>query len=111
MKKQKNTIPYRHGDVPIHPIKELKGEKIKHNGSHILAWGDKTGHNHTITVSDVSLMDVYKISENTWCLDLRSTATVTHPEHKTLTIEPGWYFVGREREIDPFTQAVRQVID
>jgi hypothetical protein len=102
---------YRHGDVPFHPIEELKGKKIKHNGEHILAWGDKTGHNHKIIVEDPTTLDIYQVSENTWCLDLRSNATVTHPEHKTLEIIPGRYFVGREREVDPFTQAVRQVID
>lgn len=106
-----NMTHYRHGDVPIHPITELKGEKVNHSGSHILAWGEKTGHNHTITVEDPTTLDIYKVSDNTWCLDLRSQATVTHPEHKTLILVPGRYFVGREREIDPFTQVARQVID
>ena len=71
------------GDIPFHPFNgEIKGTKVKHNGSVVLALGEKTGHKH-----------------------------VTHNQHGTLTIAPGTYRVGQEREVDHFAQVTRKVID
>lgn len=105
------TNAYRHGDVPLHKTDKIEGKKIKHDGSVILAWGEKTGHNHQLAVADPSTMDVYQVSENTWCIELRAQGTLTHPEHKKLIIDEGIWFVGREREYDWFQHTERKVID
>lgn len=102
---------YRHGDVPFFKTEKIEGTKVEHKGSQIVAWGEATGHNHQISVADKNDMDVYKITENEWTIVLRTEGTLTHPEHKTLTIAPGTYRIGREREMDWFTEQTRKVID
>ena len=101
----------RHGDVSVHKTDKVEGKKQKHNGSVILAWGETTGHNHQIVVENPVNLEVYRISENEWTLVLKSEAKLTHPEHKTLTIQPGTWRVGKEREVDWFSQTTREVID
>ena len=101
----------RHGDVPLHKTDKVEGTKKKHNGSVILAWGETTGHNHQLTVERPQDMQVYQINENEWTIILSSEGTLTHPEHKTLKIAPGTWRVGREREVDHFSQTTRKVID
>lgn len=101
----------RHGDVPLHKTDKVEGDKQNHEGSVILAWGETTGHNHQLTVENPTDLEVYKITDNEWTLVLKSEGKLTHPEHKTLTIPPGTWRVGREREVDWFTQTTRKVID
>lgn len=103
---------YRHGDVDISPIEKVEGEKLKHKGSFILAEGETTGHNHVITVLNVEDMDVYKTSDGGYILTLRAEGTLTHPEHKPLSIPKGNHYIGKEREVDHFAGSVtRKVID
>lgn len=101
------------GDVPFHPYKgEITGTLTKHNGSVILALGEQTGHKHVITVPKVEDMTVYRLADGGWIVDLRSNATVTHEEHGPITVAPGLYRVGKEREVDHFADSVvRQVVD
>lgn len=101
----------RHGDVPLHQTDKIEGQKKTHKGSVILAWGEATGHNHTLTVENPKDMLVYQISENEWTIVLTAPGTLTHPEHKTLTVEPGTWRVGREREFDWFSMATKKIID
>lgn len=102
---------YRHGDVNLVPTKKVKGELQTHDGSFILAWGEATGHNHTITVNDPTKMKVHKLKNGAWLLTLEDVGTLVHPEHKPLEIPIGTYRVGGEREKDWFSMAVRRVID
>lgn len=101
---------YRHGDLPITPVTELNGTKITHHGSYVLALGEATGHKHIITAQP-DMMDIYDIGNGMFMLDLRSEATISHEEHHTITLPPGKYRVGREREYDHFAHIQRQVID
>jgi len=102
---------YRHGDVPITSTKEVKGKKVAHNGSWILAEGEVTGHHHVITTPRIEDMDIHDCGNGLWTLVLREEGTLTHPEHKTLKIPAGVYSVGREQEYDYFQKAIRRVID
>lgn len=101
------------GDIPFAPYHgKIEGELVKHNGSHILALGEKTGHKHVISVPDPKDMTIYKTEIGEWIVDLRATGTVTHNQHGTITLEPGVYRVGREREIDWFSQGIeKKVVD
>lgn len=102
---------YRHGDVPITSTSKITGKKIKHNGSHILAEGETTGHHHVITTPNLDDMDIYDAGNGLWTLVLRAQGTLTHPEHKTLSIPAGTYSVGREQELDWFSLKTRRVLD
>jgi hypothetical protein len=100
------------GDIPFAPYTgEIKGKEFKHNGSVVLALGEKTGHKHVITVPDITDMDAYKCADGGWILTLRKEGTLTHNQHGALTIAPGTYRVGQEREHDYFAEVTRQVID
>jgi len=100
----------RHGDVDIFQItkEEVKGEILKHKGSFILAEGETTGHHHVITADK---MEIRK-TEHGYILTLKSDGTLTHPEHKTLVIPKGDYYVDKEREVDHFGSGVeRKIVD
>ena len=100
------------GDIPFYPYAgELQGELYNHNGSVILALGEHTGHKHVISVPKVEDMVVYKLPTGGWLLDLKTEGVVKHEQHGTITIAPGRYRVGQEREVDHFAGVTRQVID
>ena len=102
---------YRHGDILFRPIKEeLKGNKVAHTESFTVALGEATGHHHVITVENPDNLDIVETPMG-YVLTLKSEGTLTHEEHGTLTIAPGIYQVGREREHDWFAKSTRQVID
>ncbi len=99
------------GDVPFYDVQKVKGKKLKHNGSFVLALGETTGHKHVITVERPDQMEVRQLENGQYILVLTAPGTVTHEEHHPITIDPGTYRVGREREKDWFSLAIRQVID
>lgn len=100
------------GDVPIYPYSgEFKGEKVDHNGSLTLAYGEATGHHHTISVQNINDMEAIKLADGGWLLKLKTEGTLVHQEHLPIKVSPGIYRIGREREKDWFSLAVRKVID
>lgn len=100
----------RHGDVPLLEVTKVEGKVVKHNGSQVIAWGEKTGHNHTISVENLDDMEVRETS-NGFILVLKAEGKLTHPEHKTLIIPPGTYRSFHEREHDYFQKSTRRVLD
>ena len=107
-------MKFKHqGDITFVPFNgKITGEVIKHKGSVVLALGEKTGHKHTITTLNVDDMDVWKELDGGWTISLKTEAQVKHDEHATITIAPGIYRVGNEREVDWFAEGVtRQVVD
>lgn len=104
---------YRHqGDVTIHEFSEkIEGEKVNHNGSLTLAFGEATGHHHTISVPKIDDMDAVKTSDGGWLLTLRAEGTLVHQEHKPIVIPVGTYRIGHEREKDWFALTTRRVVD
>lgn len=104
---------YAHqGDVTFHPYKKkIVGEKTQHNGSLTLAWGEATGHNHVVTVPDITDMDAIRLPDGGWLLTLRAPGTIRHQEHHPITLAPGKYRVGGEREKDWFALSTRRVVD
>lgn len=102
---------YRHGDIILQKSKNEPGEKIKHQGSFVLAEGETTGHKHVISVPKLEDMIVTRLSDGSVLLTLKTDGTLTHEEHKTLPIKKGTYKVVREREYDYFSLQTRRVID
>ena len=101
----------RHGDIPLHPYAgEVKGKEIKHNGSFVVAEGETTGHMHVVKVAEPQFMRVVQNDRGTFLI-FEKEATISHQEHKTITIQPGTYRVGKERTKDWFTLTTRKVQD
>lgn len=101
----------RHGDISFHPIPKAKGEVIKHNGSFAVELGETTGHAHRLTVKNKNDLVIKKDKNGNFYFELLSEGTITHEEHKSLTIPKGIYKKVKEREVDHFQGIVRQVLD
>lgn len=102
---------YRHGDISLHPSSEVLGEKVKHNGSFVLAEGETTGHKHVISVPSVDDMEIFRTPEGGYFMRLKTEGTITHEEHRKVKVAPGVYKMVNEREFDWFSKATRKVID
>ena len=97
---------YQQGDLLIQKITdEIKGKPLSHR---ILARGEVTSHTHRVSNGDVELY------EQDGVLYLRvnsSTATVTHEEHRPITLPQGDFIIRRVREYDHFEEEARTVRD
>ena len=96
---------YQQGDVIILRTNSIKGKKLNHL---TLAYGEHTGHHHTITKGDAELYE----HEGTLFLKVKSDeAELTHQEHKTIVLPKGDYQINRVREYDHFVEEARRVQD
>ena len=100
---------YRHGDVLIKQIEELPRGETKKVTSQVLAWGEVTGHHHTLSCAEAFTV-MQGFNEQKY-FELTEPATLTHQEHHALTIAPGAYEIVMEREHDYFNEEMRQVLD
>lgn len=95
---------YQQGDVIL--VKgDIKGKRLNHL---TLAFGEHTGHHHTITKGDAEL---YEDNGTLYLRVLSDKASLTHQEHQTLTIPKGDFIVKRVREYDHFAEEARRVQD
>lgn len=106
-------MQFKHqGDIPFYPFNgKIIGKKVKHTGSVTLALGEHTGHKHVISVLDHNDLEAWKQLDGGWIITLKTEGTLVHNQHGTLTIAPGTYRVGQEREVDWFAEVTRKVID
>ena len=101
---------YRQGDILI--IEALdgtapEGKPVVKNGKSVLAEGEATGHFHEMTAETTQLYGV-DTDERRW-LVVEEETELTHPEHNTINIAPGTYWVVYQREYAP--QEIRRVLD
>lgn len=95
--------PIRHGDINLSPTTKKPGTKqVK---SFVLAEGETPGHLHKLTGS------VAVIENDTTYFEVLESTELDHPEHGVIVIEPGVYKVWREKERDPYLNAIRTVRD
>ena len=94
----------------LHPLKDApKGlKKIQQGKQYVLAIGEHTGHKHLLVADRVS---VHKDEQGVIYLNINGTAIVTHEEHKQISVVPGWYRLGNEREFDYYLGEIAQVQD
>jgi len=93
------------GDVLIKSTKKIMGQKLSHL---TLAYGEATGHHHTITEGDAELYE----HEGTLFLKVASeTALLTHQEHNVVTIPKGNWEIGIVKEFDHLSKEQRNVRD
>jgi hypothetical protein len=95
------------GDVIIDEIKRIPEGALAVDHK-ILAEGEVTGHLHAVTEGDVQLFEkagILYMKVNS------ETATITHNEHKPVTVPKGIYTNRKVREYDIFTEQEREVRD
>ena len=104
---------YRHGDISFHPLKELPKnlKKVEHNGMWIAAYGEVTGHKHIVKERENDSFFLYQDEKGNFILDVQKPVTITHEEHKTITIKKGFYIKEQEREYDYFELKSMKVLD
>ena len=103
----------RHGDIPLHPIKEVdtkKFKKIEFSGKFVLREGETTGHKHVLDAPKIKV-DIYQDAQGRYIMNLKGEATVSHEEHGTIVLPVGWYVAGFEQERDWFAESTRRVVD
>jgi len=94
------------GDIPIIKIekedKQVKYTKI--TSPLVVAEGESTGNRHLLVAEKGSDVEIAK-DERGYFLKVNSgQATITHEEHKPITIENGLYFVGEQVEYDELNE-------
>lgn len=93
------------GDCLLKPIQTCDFKTRKQDN--VLLAGEATGHYHRVTEGD---FDLYQ-EANRIVLNAITSCTVTHEEHKPITIPPGIYEVDQVREFDHLEKTMRRVID
>ena len=95
---------YRQGDVLLVPINEIPKQATKASAKYrrlVLAYGEATGHHHSIADSDhVALMELPSQNE-LFLLVKEGDALLEHQEHAKIMVPPGAYRVVIQREYDP----------
>lgn len=108
MKKQ-NPI-YRQGDVLIQRVGSIPKNVTAEtpvNGRIILAYGEATGHHHSL---EADAADWWKSADkDEQFIDVKTDTAVVHQEHSKIDLTPGKYRVTRQREYSP--EAIRNVAD
>ena len=100
---------YRQGDVLLVKVTKPKGLKKQQakNGRHILAYGEATGHHHSVLAEEAELL-LDKDGEM-FLQAMSDAVALEHQEHATLTLPKGTYKVIRQREYHPLE--LRRVAD
>ena len=92
---KKSTIP-----KGTKKVKKVKGKTI-------LAYGEATGHHHSIAEKGATLWQL----KGDLYLEVTEPVTISHDEHKPLPIPEGVYKIGRVKEYDYVQEMERKVID
>jgi hypothetical protein len=88
-------------------------KKVKpDNGRAVVAYGEVTGHHHSISLADYPHTELYKKEEDNtskFVLAVKETTTLVHQEHAPITLTPGIYIGAIQTEYDP--EGERRVLD
>jgi hypothetical protein len=100
MKKQDQ---YYQGDVGLIRVAKLPDKAKRSEGiianRFVLAYGEATGHHHTLHGPNVTRYEVKEGEELVSYVEIaEALAELDHQEHGTITVEPGIYKVTRQRE-------------
>lgn len=94
---------FRQGDVLITRIARLP-EGLNERQSKIILAGEVTGHAHRLVEGRI-----LEGARGALFLEVLQHTQVVHEEHNSLTLEPGYYQITRQREYMP--EAIRDVED
>lgn len=99
---------FQQGDVLGVKIDLLpKGERKNITQKRLVVAHGESGHSHVIEDSSGTM---FQIGERFY-VELEKAATLTHEEHKPITLSPGIWEIGRVQEYDWLSKMQRQVID
>jgi hypothetical protein len=102
---------YQQGDVLLKQRKRFpaNAKKLKPKArGWVVAEGEATGHAHVLDVPDVEMRE--DANGIIW-VKVNAPSEIRHEEHDAQVIAPGVYEVGIVREVDPFTEEIREVMD
>jgi len=99
----------RQGDILLVPVENLPDgltEVPREEGKIVLAEGEATGHLHMIEAPEATFLatDLGEIEGRYLVIEAQAATAdaagvaLEHPEHDTVTLEPGNYEVRRQRE-------------
>jgi len=101
------------GDVLFFQVEEiptgLKRIKNKDTRGVVFAEGEVTGHYHGTSLD--KFIETFKDADDVMWATLTAPKEVTHQEHGTVTLPAGNYRIGIVREVDPFSEEIKQVAD
>lgn len=102
----------RHGDIPIFSVDSIPkdAEKIKFDGSFPIAFGEVTGHHHSLFPVKSKDMKVFK-KNNVYFIQCIVDVPLRHQEHKEIVIPKGIWKFGREVQRDPFMDTLSKTQD
>jgi hypothetical protein len=93
---------FRQGDVLLVAVPPSVLKKLKNarrlpapDGRVILAYGELTGHAHTV---DAELAELLEAQDRSLYLHVSESCALEHQEHTAIKLEPGLYEVIRQRE-------------
>ena len=93
-------------DALLDVVESIPENLKTHNG--VIAEGETTGHAHRVDLTNV---DVFVADDGTLYCQAKEEFTITHEEHKTITLPKGNYKVRRVQEFDHFAEEARSVKD
>ena len=97
------------GDVLIQKIDKLPSglRPMTDTRGSVLAEGEATGHYHCAEGE----VELFEAEDGTLYLSVTEEATVSHQEHKPITLEPGVYQIGIVQEYDYLKGMMWDVVD
>lgn len=85
----------RHGDVQFVRVDAIPEGAVSLGARREVAYGEVTGHAHRI-----DLGELFQTKDGNLYLKVDKLTRVSHEEHKTSVLEPGFYFCGQKRQYD-----------
>lgn len=98
---------WQQGDVLLFAVDKLPAIAQRREDG-VLAEGEVTGHAHVAEGLDV---EVYEDDDGVLWMSAPNGATVTHEEHKPISLPEGSYRIGAVREYDYLREETRRVYD
>lgn len=102
---------FRQGDLLIERVAEVPQDGLKDvavdGGRHILAYGEITGHHHSVATESGSFLR--EADDGTLYLGVPKDTALTHQEHTSVPLKEGTYKVTKQREYH--RGEVRNVLD
>jgi hypothetical protein len=108
MKKTVAKCTFQQGDVLGVRVESAPAGKREHvTRKRLVVAHGESGHSHVIEDDNATM---FQVGERFY-LELEKAATLTHEEHKPITLSPGTWEIGRVQEFDWFSKMQRQVVD
>jgi len=109
--KEKKEVNICQGDIFFVKIENLPNKKLtkveRKQRGFVLAEGETTGHAHIIEDEDIDLFT----DGNYLYLETETPVVLKHEEHNAVTIDPGLWLIGIQKEVDIFEDEITRIAD